>query len=131
MTGVAFEYVSREMALVSPSSIDLAKYTPIKTAAACPKDAAMSLPPNPRAAVSPISTQHPSTSGLSLGENVGMGIIANFTSRAEIEDTGVRREVAVNGCQIFEAPGVMPALPEPIFKSFEEAFLMKFSELMG
>lgn len=185
-TGGSFEHVSRQMALVSPSSIERDKYTPTNTAAACPTYAAESLPRNPRAAVSPISTQSVSSQKLSLGVKLGVSIVVIFvvlalgtvlflwlrarkkksylqerdrnahwsrkelaaddidreargygphmaasTQRAEVEDTNYIGEVSADDCQIFEAPGDMPALPEPLYKSFEQDLLARFNELAG
>lgn len=57
--------------------------------------------------------------------------MAASTQRVEAEDTGVVRELPADSCQIFEAPGDVPTLPEPIYKSFEQDFLARFNELAG
>ena len=187
-----FNYVSSLMAQISPSGVELAKYTPTNTAAACPIGAATSLPPNPMAPISPISSQdvpstnfqNVSTHKLSPREKISIGITAPIsvltlgtvlflclkarktnrtlqeqvrdaqwtkkelaaddidpeargygphmpasTERAELEDTGIAREVPTEGNQILEAPGDAPTLPEPLYTSFEEEFLARFCEL--
>ncbi len=57
--------------------------------------------------------------------------MAASTPRAEAEDTGVVRELPTDSCQIFEAPGDVPALPEPQYKSFKSDLLARFNELEG
>lgn len=57
--------------------------------------------------------------------------MAASTPLAEVEDTGFIGEVSADDCQIFEAPGDVPALPEPLYKSFEQDLLARFNELAG
>lgn len=186
LTGSSFEAVSSQMARISPSSIEWAKYAPTNTAAACPTDAAASLPPNPKDALLRSSPQ--STTSQSIPRNAKIGIIfaliflflalvtglllwlragkkrrdlqkqnrnahwtkkelaaddidreargygphmAASTQRVEVEGTCVVRELPANSYQIFEVPGDVPILPEPLYKSFEQDFLARFSELAG
>ena len=39
------------------------------------------------------------------------------------------REVLAEACQILEAPGHIPALSEPFYRSFDADFLIRSSEL--
>ena len=54
--------------------------------------------------------------------------MAASMTQAELEDTGSAREVPADKNQILEAPGDVPSLPEPIYKSFEDDFFLKFRE---
>ena len=57
--------------------------------------------------------------------------MAASTRRTELEAIGVVRELPADICEVFEAPGDVPILPELLYTSFETDFLSRFSELAG